>query len=62
MEEVRWGNMRNSVIALSSFLLVILVSMELLTARLKESKPPPPPPPEIIQPESEGLQKMDWVT
>lgn len=62
MEEVRWGNMRNSVIALSSFLLAILVSMELLAATLKESKRPPPPPPEIIQPESEGLQKMDWVT
>ncbi|THH33763.1 hypothetical protein EUX98_g421 [Antrodiella citrinella] len=62
-EEVRWDNMRNSVIALSSFLLVIIFSMEILSnGKSKKQPPPPPPKPEVTQLEGEGLQKMNWVT
>ncbi|CAL1702216.1 unnamed protein product [Somion occarium] len=60
MEEARWDNMRNSVAALTGFLLVIVLSMELLVTKPKP--PPPPPKPDINHPEAEGLQKMDWVT
>ncbi|KAI0786380.1 hypothetical protein C8Q75DRAFT_808370 [Abortiporus biennis] len=65
MEEVRWDNMRNAVAALSGFLIVLVISMELFFTKTKKPKAPPPPPPpfsDIIQPEGEGLQKMDWVT
>ncbi|KAI0079666.1 hypothetical protein K474DRAFT_1584396, partial [Panus rudis PR-1116 ss-1] len=56
MEEAKWDNMRNSVAALSAFLVVILLSMELLVTKEKNKPPPPPPKPDIIQPEGEGLQ------
>jgi len=47
MEGVRWDNMRNSVMALSGFLLLIVMSMELLVTRQAPSKvkvPLPQPP------------------
>ncbi|KAH8106198.1 hypothetical protein BXZ70DRAFT_1037990 [Cristinia sonorae] len=64
-ETVRWDNMRNSVIALGAFLLVIIFSMEFLVTKSKKvERPPPSPPPipEVSQLEGEGLQKMNWVT
>ncbi|KAL0949759.1 hypothetical protein HGRIS_009797 [Hohenbuehelia grisea] len=42
VEEIKWENMRRSVLALSSFLVVIVLSMELSP---KPAPPPPPPPP-----------------
>jgi hypothetical protein len=58
IEEIRWDNMRRSIIALSAFLVFILVGMEL--------RPRPVPKPhsssEIRHPEAEGLEKTDWVT
>ncbi|KAI6105650.1 hypothetical protein F5141DRAFT_1006395 [Pisolithus sp. B1] len=41
MEEVKWDNTRNAVAALSGFVLLIVISMELYQFR----KPPTPPPP-----------------
>ncbi|KAI0028074.1 hypothetical protein K488DRAFT_34708, partial [Vararia minispora EC-137] len=38
MEEVRWENMRKSVVALTAFLIAIVISME-----LRPRKPPAPP-------------------
>jgi len=58
MESVKWDNMRKSVAALSAFLLVILLAMELRP----KAKPFPPPKPNGKQPEAEGLERMDWVT
>lgn len=53
MEEVKWNNMRKSVVALGAFLLVIVLSMELLGWKETPKKKKKPPPPEIIQVESE---------
>ncbi|EIM88265.1 uncharacterized protein STEHIDRAFT_77126 [Stereum hirsutum FP-91666 SS1] len=68
MEEVRWDNMRKSVAALSAFLVVIILSMELRP----RPKPVPPQlaqvPPTMYntqhnpQPHFEGLDKMDTMT
>lgn len=48
MEEVKWDNTRNAVAALSGFLLLIVISMELYQFR----KPPTPPPPPLPPPPS----------
>jgi len=60
MESVKWDNMRKSVVALSAFLVVILMTMELRP----KAKPIPPlrPIPSGKQPEAEGLERMNWVT
>jgi len=60
MESVKWDNMRKSVVALSAFLVVILMTMELRP----KAKPIPPPRPISSgkQPEAEGLERMNWVT
>lgn len=44
--------------ALSSFLVFILLVMELWP----KPKPPPKPKRDVKQPEAEGLERMDWVT
>lgn len=44
MEKMRWDNLRNSVVALSGFLLVIMVSMEILVSKPKPAKASAPPP------------------
>ncbi|OSX59181.1 hypothetical protein POSPLADRAFT_1078943, partial [Postia placenta MAD-698-R-SB12] len=44
MEGVRWDNLRNSVAALSGFLVVIVLSMELLGIRQPSTKAKPSPP------------------
>ncbi|CCM01705.1 uncharacterized protein FIBRA_03769 [Fibroporia radiculosa] len=69
MEKVRWDNMRNSVAALGAFLLLIVVSMELLTSReaprkVKSNPPPSPPPPVLdIRPmEGTESQHSTWTT
>ncbi|KAK7695705.1 hypothetical protein QCA50_000341 [Cerrena zonata] len=63
MEEARWDNMRNSVAALSAFLLLLVASMEMLVPKANNKPHSPTPKPDItVQPEAEGLQKMDWVT
>ncbi|EIN10697.1 hypothetical protein PUNSTDRAFT_132775 [Punctularia strigosozonata HHB-11173 SS5] len=59
MEEIRWDNLRRSVLTLSAFLVVILVAMEL--------RPKPKPastekPVETRHPESEGLEEMQGYT
>lgn len=41
MEEVKWDNTRNAVAALSGFVFLIVISMELY----QFNKPPTPPPP-----------------
>lgn len=48
MEEVKWDNTRNAVAALSGFLLLIVISMELYQFR----KPPTPPPLQLPPPPS----------
>ncbi|EKM59654.1 uncharacterized protein PHACADRAFT_137700 [Phanerochaete carnosa HHB-10118-sp] len=54
MEEVKWDNMRKSVVALSGFLLVIVLSMEFLyNTNKNETKKPPP---ELKQVDGESLQ------
>jgi hypothetical protein len=60
MESVKWDNMRKSVVALSAFLVVILMTMELRP----KAKPIPSPRPisSEKQPEAEGLERMNWVT
>lgn len=56
-------NIEGSVAALTGFLFLIVISMELLATKAKNKPQPPPPKPDItVQPEAEGLQKMDWVT
>lgn len=45
MEEVKWDNTRNAVAALSGFLLLIVISMELYQFRKPPTPPPPLPPP-----------------
>lgn len=45
MEEVKWDNTRNAVAALSGFLLLIVISMELYQFRKPPTPPPPPPLP-----------------
>ncbi|KAH9951759.1 hypothetical protein B0H21DRAFT_717371 [Amylocystis lapponica] len=53
MEEARWDNMRKSIAALSGFLFVLVLMMELLVTR---SKPPKnPPPSETRPPEGEFM-------
>jgi len=54
MEEVRWDNMRKSVAALSGFLILIVIGMELLATKQTKEKPKPPPP-EPLQ-DGESLQ------
>ncbi|KAJ7179923.1 hypothetical protein C8R43DRAFT_382531 [Mycena crocata] len=64
VEEIKWDNMRRAVVALSAFLVVIVVSMEL------RPKPRPTPPlmpqthplsaQDVKQPQPEGLE--DWAT
>ncbi|KAI0049604.1 hypothetical protein FA95DRAFT_1556699 [Auriscalpium vulgare] len=61
MEEVKWDNMRKSVVALSAFLVVIVLSMELRP----KPKPIPPPMqnvPHIPTTQYEGLDRMDSIT
>lgn len=55
IEEVRWDNMRKSVAALSAFLILIMVSMELLSTKQKK-EPKRPPPPELVPVDGESLQ------
>ncbi|GJE84679.1 hypothetical protein PsYK624_007550 [Phanerochaete sordida] len=55
MEEVKWDNMRKSVVALGGFLLVIVVSMEFLYVTTKKEVKKAPPP-ELIQFDGESLQ------
>ncbi|KAJ8523479.1 hypothetical protein ONZ45_g74 [Pleurotus djamor] len=53
VEEIKWENMRKSVVTLSAFLLVIVVSMELLRPSPTKESPspsPPSPPPSPPQP------------
>lgn len=65
MEGIRWDNLRNSVVALSGFLVFIVMSMELLMTRDASAKakaaPPPPPIPEILPPESSERQTNLWA-
>jgi hypothetical protein len=58
IEEIRWDNMRRSILALSAFLVFILVAMELRPKPV----PKPPPKPDVMVPEAEGLESTSWVT
>jgi len=60
MESIKWDNMRKSVVALSAFIVVILVAMEFRPKA--KAFPVPRPIPNGKQPEAEGLERMDWVT
>ncbi|KZP32883.1 hypothetical protein FIBSPDRAFT_924892 [Athelia psychrophila] len=57
MESVKWDNMRKSVGALSAFLLVILLTMEIRPS----AKPHPSPKSNYPPPEAEGPEKTTWV-
>jgi len=66
MEEVRWENMRRSVVALSAFVVVIIISMEL---RPNLNSTPPPSNSSALQTRAhrphtqvEGLDKMESIT
>jgi len=65
MEGVRWNNMRNSVVALSGFLLVIMLSMEILVIKpvpAKKSKSESQLPiVEIRPPEGSESQGILWT-
>lgn len=65
MEGVRWDNLRNSVAALSGFLVVIVLSMELLGIRQPSTKAKPrsPQPPivEVRPPEGTEGQQTLWT-
>lgn len=65
MEGVRWDNLRNSVAALSGFLVVIVLSMELLGIRQPstKAKPSPPQPPivEVRPPKGTEGQQALWT-
>ncbi|OCH93608.1 hypothetical protein OBBRIDRAFT_811059 [Obba rivulosa] len=54
MEEVRWENLRKSVAALSAFLVLMVMSMELLWTKSKPPPPTPPPVPEVHNVEGEA--------
>lgn len=45
MEEVKWDNTRNAVAALSGFVFLIVISMELYQFNKPPTPPPPPPSP-----------------
>ncbi|PCH41444.1 hypothetical protein WOLCODRAFT_69651 [Wolfiporia cocos MD-104 SS10] len=66
MESIRWDNLRKSVIALSAFLVVIVLSMELLVSRegplKKKAKEVPLPVIEIRPPEGTENQPSMWTT
>jgi len=62
IEEIKWENMRKSVLALSAFLVVIIFSLE-----LRPRTPPPPPPipprgPTDTMASGEGLDQMESAT
>ncbi|TFY69907.1 hypothetical protein EVJ58_g146 [Rhodofomes roseus] len=65
MEGVRWNNMRNSVVALGGFLLVIMLAMEILVIKpvpAKKSKSEQQPPiVEIRPPEGTENQGTVWA-
>ncbi|KZT12997.1 uncharacterized protein LAESUDRAFT_754027 [Laetiporus sulphureus 93-53] len=63
MEKARWDNLRNSVVALSGFLLLIVISMELLKSPKKPPKKTEPPPPvmEVRLPEGTEHQSTMWT-
>ncbi|KAI0728708.1 hypothetical protein C8Q72DRAFT_779286 [Fomitopsis betulina] len=44
VEDVKWNNMRNSVVALGGFLLLIMLAMEILVSKPKPAKTPNPEP------------------
>lgn len=54
MEEVRWENLRKSVAALSAFLVLMVMSMELLWTKSSPLPPLPPPIPEVHHVEGEA--------
>jgi hypothetical protein len=56
MEEIRWHNMRRSILALGGFVVFIVLGMELRP----KPKPVPPPVREIKYPE--GDVEHNWVT
>lgn len=62
VEEIKWENMRRSVVALFSFAFAIIVFMELQPKPKPAPTTPPPRPADAKQPEAEGLERMDWVT
>jgi len=56
VEEVKWNNMRKSVVTLSAFLVVIIMTMEL------RPKPYTPPPPSARSPaDAKGEVLENWV-
>ncbi|OBZ76202.1 Uncharacterized protein C27B12.07 [Grifola frondosa] len=56
IEESRWENMRKSVAALTGFLFLIVISMELFVSKPKKSANPSAPPPkaEVLPPGAGG--------
>ncbi|KAH0840011.1 hypothetical protein J3R83DRAFT_973 [Lanmaoa asiatica] len=54
MEEVKWVNMRKAVAALSAFLLLIILSMELYSFNIQRTPPSRHPPPTRIHPPEPG--------
>jgi len=54
MESVKWDNMRKSVVVLSGFLFVMVMTMEL--------RPKAKSRPSGKQSDAEGLERMDWIT
>ncbi|KAF5322479.1 hypothetical protein D9619_000421 [Psilocybe cf. subviscida] len=60
VEEIKWDNMRKTVVTLSAFVLVIIVMMEFQPRSPKE-KDRKPSRPEVNIP-TEGLESTPWVT
>jgi len=61
IEEIKWDNMRKAVFTLSAFVVVIIITMEILPNPKPSRTAPPPPRPDVNIP-TEGLERTEWVT
>ncbi|TFK43600.1 hypothetical protein BDQ12DRAFT_675248 [Crucibulum laeve] len=62
VEEIKWENMRRSVVALAAFVLAIIVGMEIRPRPKLTPSPAPPSRPDVSIPQTEGLERTEWVT
>ncbi|KAF8812377.1 hypothetical protein BYT27DRAFT_7251912 [Phlegmacium glaucopus] len=61
VEEIKWDNMRKAVVTLSAFVVVIIITMEILPKPKSSRTAPLPTRPDVNIP-TEGLERTEWVT